>query len=307
MSRFETSAKEIPAGVNYILGGSAGMAGMFLVYPFDLVKTRMQVSEASMKAKEYKTSFHVFYSVIKNEGFLGLSKGMGAALLRQATYTTARLGVYNNLLQLYRENYQEQPSLSTLLVIGMMAGICGAFVGNPADVVLIRMAADGRLPHAERRNYGNVVRALYRIPIEEGPLALLKGVFPTMGRAIIINMCQLGTYSYFKNLLKADPFRLTEGILLHFDASMLAGILVTIASLPLDIAKTRIQNQKDAKYKDTPHVMGHIIKNEGFFALWKGLTPYYLRLGPHTVLTLMFYEQFKNLYRFYTSPPKAGL
>ena len=34
-----------------------------------------------------------------------------------------------------------------------------------------------------------------------------------------------------------------------------------------------------------------VIKNEGFFSLWKGFTPYYFRLGPHTVLTFIFLEQ----------------
>ena len=34
-----------------------------------------------------------------------------------------------------------------------------------------------------------------------------------------------------------------------------------------------------------------VVKNEGFFSLWKGFTPYYFRLGPHTVLTFIFLEQ----------------
>ena len=37
-----------------------------------------------------------------------------------------------------------------------------------------------------------------------------------------------------------------------------------------------------------------VVKNEGFFSLWKGFTPYYFRLGPHTVLTFIFLEQVTN-------------
>lgn len=43
------------------------------------------------------------------------------------------------------------------------AGFVGSIVGNPADLALIRMQADSRLPPAERRNYGNVVNAFRRI------------------------------------------------------------------------------------------------------------------------------------------------
>ena len=35
-----------------------------------------------------------------------------------------------------------------------------------------------------------------------------------------------------------------EGIFLHFCASMISGLVTTAASMPVDIAKTRIQNMK---------------------------------------------------------------
>lgn len=45
---------------------------------------------------------------------------------------------------------------------GVIAGAIGAFVGTPAEVALIRMTADGRLPPEKRRNYKNVIDALIR-------------------------------------------------------------------------------------------------------------------------------------------------
>lgn len=39
-----------------------------------------------------------------------------------------------------------------------------------------------------------------------------------------------------------------------------------------------------------------LVRSEGIFGLWKGFTPYYARLGPHTVLTFIFLEQFRQLY-----------
>jgi solute carrier family 25 oxoglutarate transporter 11 len=43
-------------------------------------------------------------------------------------------------------------------------------------------------------------------------------------------------------------------------------------------------------------VLGKVIRKEGFFSLWKGFTPYYARLGPHTVLTFIFLEQMNKAY-----------
>lgn len=41
----------------------------------------------------------------------------------------------------------------------IVAGV-GAVVGNPAEVALVRMTSDGRLPAAERRNYSNAFSAV---------------------------------------------------------------------------------------------------------------------------------------------------
>jgi hypothetical protein len=50
----------------------------------------------------------------------------------------------------------------------MTAGALGAFVGSPADLVLVRMQADGKLPPSQRRNYKHAFEGLARIIREEG-------------------------------------------------------------------------------------------------------------------------------------------
>jgi len=46
-------------------------------------------------------------------------------------------------------------------------------------------------------------------------------------------------------------------------------------------------------------VLMKVVGKEGFFSLWKGFTPYYARLGPHTVLTFIFLEQMNAAYYKY--------
>jgi len=43
-------------------------------------------------------------------------------------------------------------------------------------------------------------------------------------------------------------------------------------------------------------ILATIIREEGPFALFKGWVPAFVRLGPHTIVTFMVLEQFKNLY-----------
>ncbi|XP_015795938.1 mitochondrial 2-oxoglutarate/malate carrier protein [Tetranychus urticae] len=291
----------IPKAMKFVIGGTAGMAATMFVQPFDLIKNRMQLTGEGGKPKEHKTSFHVFRSVIKNEGIPALYTGLSAGLFRQACYTTVRLGVYSSLFEKFSSS-DKPPGFLTKAAIGMTAGAVGAFFGTPAEVSLIRMTSDGRLPIAERRNYRNVFDALLRISKEEGVLTLWRGCVPTIGRAMVVNAAQLASYSQAKQSLLSTKY-FNDNIFCHFVASMISGLITTAASMPVDIAKTRIQNMKtiDGKpeYKGAIDVLAKVAKNEGFFALWKGFTPYYLRLGPHTVLTFIFLEQMNQAYGKY--------
>lgn len=292
--------RQIPKPVKFLIGGLSGMTATLFVQPMDLIKNRMQLSGEGGKAKEHKNTFQAIRSIMMKEGITGMYSGLSAGLLRQATYTTTRLGIYTWLFEKMSTPDGKPPGFATLAVLGMAAGTVGAFVGTPAEVALIRMTADGRLPEAERRNYKHVGNALMRMAREEGILTLWRGAVPTMGRAMVVNAAQLASYSQAKKSLMNTGF-FSENIVLHFWASMISGLITTAASMPVDIAKTRLQNMKivDGKpeYKGAVDVLGRVVRNEGFLALWKGFTPYYARIGPHTVLTFIFLEQMNKFYK----------
>lgn len=73
------------------------MGATCFVQPLDLVKNRMQLSGEGGKAKEYKTSFHAIRGIIAKEGVFAMYSGLSAGLLRQATYTTTRLGIHSKM------------------------------------------------------------------------------------------------------------------------------------------------------------------------------------------------------------------
>lgn len=288
--------KRIPNGVKFAFGGIAGMGATLFVQPLDLVKNRMQLSGTTGK-KEYRSSFHALRTIIANEGLFAVYNGLSAGLARQASYTTTRLGIYTWLFETFSKD--STPSFAVKAALGMTAGGIGSFVGNPTEVALIRMTSDGRLPADQRRNYSSVFNAIARIYKEEGIAALWRGCIPTIGRAMVVNAAQLATYSQAKQAILGTKY-IEDGIFCHFVASMISGLATTIASMPVDIAKTRIQNMRivDGKpeYSGTLDVFKKVIKNEGFFSLWKGFTPYYMRLGPHTVITFILLEQMNSLY-----------
>lgn len=71
----------------------------------------------------------------------------------------------------------------------------------------------------------------------------------------------------------------------------------------------RIQTMKmvngKPRYTGLFDVWVKTIQKEGVPGLWKGFSPYYMRMGPHTTLLLVFTEQFTYLYSVHILHNKA--
>jgi hypothetical protein len=73
-----------------ILGGIASMTAGAITHPIDTCKIRIQNSDG----KNYQNMFQTMVKIIKEERIVGLYKGLSAALLREGSYSTLRLGLY---------------------------------------------------------------------------------------------------------------------------------------------------------------------------------------------------------------------
>ncbi|XP_076765657.1 mitochondrial 2-oxoglutarate/malate carrier protein isoform X2 [Xylocopa sonorina] len=214
--------------------------GQTVTQPMDVIKVRMQIS---------KTSFsQIIRDTLRDAGLREFYVGWTAAMLRQLTYSTARLGMYNTLFD-FTEGHFGRLNYPTMVGIGMISGIVGSFIGTPSDLVLIRMISDIKLPPNERRNYRNAVVGIIRIWRTEGVTRLWRGAVPTMTRAAIVNGAQLGTYSKAKLVLQ-DTGLFEEGSILSFMAAMISGLTMAVASLPVDNTKLDFTSQTTGNYQD---------------------------------------------------------
>eukprot|EP01087_Luapelamoeba_hula_P001213 TRINITY_DN1095_c0_g1_i1.p1 TRINITY_DN1095_c0_g1~~TRINITY_DN1095_c0_g1_i1.p1 ORF type:complete len:312 (-),score=49.21 TRINITY_DN1095_c0_g1_i1:103-1038(-) len=301
-------SRPTPMGIQFLFGGLSGMGATCVVQPIDLVKTRMQLSGEKGAARAHKSSLHALLNIARNEGVTTLYTGLSAALLRQATYTTARLGSYAYIMDLFAktQNPGEALPLWKMMLAGMSAGGIGAVIGTPAEVALIRMTSDGRLPPEQRRNYKNAFQALGSIAKNEGVLTMWRGCSSTVLRAMILNACQLASYTKAKLMLANTGYFRADSVPLQFGASLVSGFLSTVVSMPVDMTKTRIQTMKVIngvpEYRGPIDVLAKVVRTEGFFSLWKGFTPYLFRLGPHTTITFLLLEQMNAFYKRSGSP-----
>jgi solute carrier family 25 oxoglutarate transporter 11 len=233
-------------------------------------------------------------SIFKNEGLFGLFKGVDASAARQIVYSGVRFGMYD----IFKKATGDQKGLFGVLVkcgCAAGAGAVGAFAGNPGDLAMVRMQADGKLPEAERRGYKNFFDAFGRIAKTEGLASMWQtGVIPNMNRAMIITVGQLACYDTCKDILTGS-LGFGENIKTHFTASFMAAFLASVLSNPVDVAKTRLMNQKagEVLYTGTLDCLKTIVKEEGALALYKGFGATFSRQCPYVVITWVTVEQLK--------------
>ena len=90
-----------------------------------------------------------------------------------------------------------------------------------------------------------------------------------------------------------DQHGFEDAPLCHVASSVASGFAGTFVSCPMDVVKTRLQNQDQAapRFRNTAHCFCQIVADEGPAALWRGLVPRYARLGPWQLIFFVIYEQ----------------
>jgi len=290
-----TAHKKTSTVLNFALGGISGSTATLAIQPIDMIKVRIQL--LSELGHKNLNPFNVGKDIIRKDGFISLYKGLDSAIVRQLFYGTTRLGLFYSFLDHFKtQNNGGDPTIVQKSISSFFAGGIAAMVANPADLILVRMQADGTLPPEQRRNYKNVFDGFGKIIKDEGVLRLWRGAFPSVQRACIINLALLAPFEEFKQRLRNVISNVQTRTIV---SSLLASLIGSVASLPLDNAKTKLQKMKpDANgqlpYKGIADCMGKTIKNEGVSKLWVGLPTYYVRIGPHVIITLVLNDYLRS-------------
>ena len=263
------------------------MAATTLIQPIDMIKVRLQLSGEGLSTGPRPSPLAITRSIITSGRAMDLYTGLSAGLLRQAVYTTARLGFFDTFMAQLKTRAAAQGKeigFKERAMAGLTAGGLAAMVGNPADLALIRMQSDGLKPLAQRAQYTSVVDALVRISRAEGLSALWAGCLPTVARAMALNFGQLAFFSEAKNQLKSrtELGSRTQTLM----ASGIAGFFASFFSLPFDFVKTRLQKQTrgpDGKmpYRGMLDCFRRVGREEGLLRFYRGFGTYYVRIAPH--------------------------
>lgn len=287
------------------------MGACIFTNPLEVLKTRLQLQgelkEKGTHAVHYKNVFHAGYVVVKNDGILALQKGLVPALAVQLVLNGARLGCYG-VADTY--GYLRDKQGKTIFIQSVVITGCGAVLGqvlsSPFFLVKthLQSQATQTIAVGHQHNHEGTFKALANIYRKNGVRGLYRGALASVPRAFVGGSSQLVSFDYAKRFIEYAG--ITENFLLKsFLGSMVGGVVISVAMTPFDLILTRLYNQpidsngKGILYNGYLDCVTKIYKSEGLLAFYKGLGPMYLRLGPHTVLCLVFWDQLRSLYNKY--------
>ena len=272
---------------NISAAGISAVVTVTGIHPIDVVKTRLQVSSKETRNYSSLGITGTIKTIAKEEGIQAFWKGISAAWLREASYTSLRLGLYTPIKQVMGVN--NQSNFLMKFTAGSLAGAIGSLVGNPFDVVKTRMMTfEGK----NAATFSSTIKNIYAV---ENVGGLYKGLQANLMRACVLNGTKMACYDEIKQfIIKTNV--IPSGIPTQFCSAFGSGFFMASAVAPFDMIRTKLMNQTTGKYNGFIDCFAKIIKERGVSGLYAGFVPIWARFAPTTCLQLVIFEQIKPIF-----------
>jgi solute carrier family 25 aspartate/glutamate transporter 12/13 len=285
---------------HFALGAVAGAFGAFMVYPIDLVKTRMQNQRSSAVGQLlYKNSVDCFSKIIKQEGFTGLYAGVLPQLIGVAPEKAIKLTVNDIVRGKFINTKTGEIPLWAEILAGGSAGGCQVIFTNPLEIVKIRLQVQGEAIRAAAREGEQIKkRSALWIVRHLGLKGLYKGASACLLRDVPFSAIYFPTYSHLKRDFFGESPTKKLGVLQLLTAGAIAGMPAAYLTTPCDVIKTRLQveaRKGDSSYSGLRDCARKIMREEGPKAFFKGGIARIMRSSPQFGFTLAGYEVLQTL------------
>lgn len=174
-------------GMVFIAGLGAGVTeAVAVVTPMEVVKIRLQAQHHSLadplEIPQYRNAAHAVYTIVREEGFATLYRGVSLTALRQSTNQGANFTAYQ---ELKKAAHKFQPELEDLpsyqhMIIGLISGAMGPFSNAPIDTIKTRLQKAVAAPgESAFTRITNIAGDMWK---QEGYRSFYKGITPRVLR-----------------------------------------------------------------------------------------------------------------------------
>nr|XP_057924234.1 solute carrier family 25 member 36-A [Doryrhamphus excisus] len=296
--------------VHLFAGGCGGTVGAILTCPLEVVKTRLQSSSVTLYISEVQLStvngasvarvappgpLHCLKLIFEREGLRSLFRGLGPNLVGVAPSRAIYFAAYSTAKEKLN-GVLEADSTQVHMVSAGMAGFTAITATNPIWLIKTRMQLDSRNRGERRLNAFECVRRVYQM---EGLRGFYKGmsasyagisetvihfvIYESIKRKLLQSRAQTSMESEEESVKDASDF---VGMML---AAATSKTCATTIAYPHEVIRTRLR-EEGSKYRSFFQTLLTVPKEEGYRALYRGLTTHLVRQIPNTAIMMCTYE-----------------
>lgn len=306
-----SSSSSLPTSTltRFLSGGFSATLTASLLQPLDVIKTTQQgrVLEAITLARNQHLApspppassssslLSTASSLVKEEGFTSLWKGLNATVIR----VFFGAGIYFVALKFTNDALGNRSAFAA----GLIARSIATIIMTPVAVVKTRRewrGVDGEAKGAHSRwsssaNPLTTLRSVAHIARTEGVLSLYSGVLPTLVRDAPFSGIFFAVYTNIKGALEDRTLLFLPQSSKTFFAGLVAGATATLITHPADVLKTRLQirssNGAFADGKVLLSELKNLLKEEGPRGLLVGVSARVVKRALSSALTWSLFEK----------------
>ncbi|XP_029614302.1 solute carrier family 25 member 44a isoform X1 [Salmo salar] len=285
----------------YSLGVFMTMTTRATVYPFTLIRTRLQVQKGKSL---YTGTFDAFYKILKAEGPRGLYRGFMVN-----TFTLISGQAYITTYELVRKYVSQYSSNNTVksLWAGGAASLVAQTITVPIDMVSQQLMMQGQVGHLSRFKvkpkimmatskskvtFGQTRDIVVQICAADGFRGFYRGYVASLLTYIPNSAVWWPFYHFYaENLSKLAPSDCPHLLLQAIAGPMAAATASTITN-PMDVVRARVQVEGRSSVIAT---FKQLLAEEGPWGMTKGLSARIISSTPTAVVIVVGYETLKRL------------
>jgi solute carrier family 25 S-adenosylmethionine transporter 26 len=276
----EFSSTVVNAKDHLIAGATARGVSIFLLYPLDTIKTRLQMSP-SVRATMAPISS------------LSLFKGVFGSLAGQIPYGMLTFGSYEVYKSKLLTAFPSARPEAMFMLSAILGDLTGSFWLCPSEVIKQQMQGG---------MHDNLFSAFASTWKNSGIKGFYRGYAGQIMRDVPFRAIQLPSYEIVKSTYSkqfatnADGTTRTLKPVENMLVGAIAGSFSAAITTPLDVVKTRLMTDKTIatiSFSNAFKAATNLAKTEGISGLFSGLGPRVVYVGPSCGLFFVVYEATK--------------
>lgn len=274
----------------FVCGGFGGICNVLVGHPLDTIKVRLQTMPIPKSGEQplYSGTLDCLKKTIHNEGFRGLYKGMGAPLASIAPIFAISFFGYGLGKRIFGPKNLEDFKIRHNFLAGAFSGIFTTSIMAPGERIkcLLQTQQGANQP----KLYNGPIDCAIKLYKQGGIGSIYRGAGATLVRDIPASGLYFAAYEIVQKFVTNNGEKDASVIGTIF-AGGAAGMAYWIAGMPADVVKSRLQTAPEGTYPNGARdVLKQLLVKEGPLALYKGITPVFLRAFPANAACFVGFE-----------------